>query len=411
MKLIVVLLGLIALLLCALAVFAIVQWRNRYQDQKPLRNFGAAIRAVHSAMGVRDAYSIPRVLATGEPAALDALSRGWRLTPVGEPSWFGRLWNDAEGLLVAEPHDMLAAPPADRQLGAWRRLLRALLRNRPGRPLDAILWVIAADTLVDETGAPRDLNAAALESSRKLVALQRQFGVMLPLYIVISGCDAFAGFDALAAGLHRAAAGNTPLGWASPYAPRRPYEEAWIDEAFAAMRAALAETITELGTVDGNVDASLFLLPQRLDRLRVPLRDRVELALRGAADGTAPLLRGIYCVGAMPAQQVAQSPAEDGVVAASGLAAERARRATPAFSARLWHDVLLSGQGLATPIPRVLALRMRRHRAATVIAAVLGVCWCVALGLSWRHCAATRARWPTAVRLADPRAHRVPRIG
>jgi type VI secretion system protein ImpL len=393
MNLIVVLLGLIALLLCGLVVFAIIQWRRRYQDQTPLRTFGAAIRSAHTAMGVRDAYSIPRVLATGEPAALDALSRSWRLSPLGEAGWFGRLWNDAEGLLIAEPHDALAAPPADRQLGAWRRLLRALLRNRPGRPLDAILWVISVDALIDETGAPREMSAAALETSRKLVALQRQFGLMLPLYIVISGCDALDGFDALAAGLERAAAGSTPLGWASPYAPKRPYEEAWLDEAFAAMRAALAETITELGAVDGNLDAALFLLPQRLDRLRVPLRERIDLTLRGAADGTAPLLRGIYCVGAVPAPQPVEAGAAAlGVAGASaaaalpaGLAAERARRAAPAFSSRLWHDVLLSGQGLATPIPRVLALRMRRHRVATIVAAVFAVCWCVALGVSAWH--------------------------
>jgi type VI secretion system protein ImpL len=381
MTLIVALLGLIALLLVGLAVAAVVQWRRRRQDQKPLRSFGAAIRAAHGAMGVRDPYSIPRVLATGEPAALDALCRGWRLTPIGEQGWFGRLWNDAEGLLIAEPHDMLAAPPADRQLGAWHKLLRALLRNRPGRPLDAILWVIAADALVDETGQPREVSAAALESSRKLVALQRQFGLMLPLYVVISGCDALGGFDALAAGLHRAAAGSTPLGWATPYSRKRAYEEAWIDEAFASMRAALAETITELGTVDGNVDAALFLLPQRLDRLRVPLRDRIDVALRGAADGTAPQLRGIYCIGAVPGQR----PGDDGAGAAGSAAADRARTAVPDFAARLWHDVLLSGQGLAAPIPRVLALRMRRHRAATVIAAVLAVCWCVGLGVSWWH--------------------------
>ncbi|QYD71591.1 hypothetical protein KZJ38_31800 [Paraburkholderia edwinii] len=387
MTLIVVLLGLIALLLAGLVAFAVVQWRRRHQDQKPLRTFGAAVRAAHSAMGVRDIYSIPRVLATGEPAALDALSRSWRLNPVGEQGWFGRVWNDAEGLLIAEPDNMLALPPTERQPSAWRRLLRALLRNRPGRPLDALLWVIAADSLVDQSGAPRELSAAALESSRKLVALQRQLGQMLPLYIVISGCDALGGFDALAAVLQRASFGNTPLGWASPYPPKRTYEEAWVDEAFAAMRAALAETITELGTVDGNLDASLFLLPQRLDQLRVPLRERIDLTLRGAADGTAPILRGIYCVGAVPAPQSGAAGAAAGVFAglASELADARVRRAPPAFAARLWHDVLLSGQGLATPVPRVLALRMRRHRALTALAAVLAVCWCVALGVSWWH--------------------------
>ncbi|QCP53541.1 hypothetical protein FAZ95_31360 [Trinickia violacea] len=374
MTLVVILLGLIALILLALVAFAVWQWWRRREDGRPLRSFRAAVRAAHAAMGVPDAYSIPRILATGSPAAIDALCRSWRMTPAGDPGWYGRVWHDAEGLLIAEPNDMLAAPPADRQLGVWRRLLRAVLRNRPGRPLDAILWVIAADALVTEDGQPRETSAVALESSRKLFALQRQFGQMLPLYVVISGCDAIPGFDALATGL-QGAAGGAPLGWASPYPPKRAYEDEWIGEAFATMRNALTETIAELGTLNGGVGEGLFLLPQRIDALRTPLRERIDLALRGGADGTAPLLRGIHCVGSVPERL----PPGD----ANGVLGLRA--SAPAFAARLWHDVVLRGQGLAWPIPRVLALRMRRHRVATIAAAALAVCWCVGLGVSWWH--------------------------
>ena len=374
MTLIAILLGLIVLLLLGLVFAVVLRWWHARQDERPLRSFAATIRAAHARMSVRDPYSVPRILATGAPAALDALCRGWRLTPAGEAAWFGRVWNDAEGLLIAEPQDVLAAPAADRRLGAWRRLLRALLRNRAGRPLDALVWVVAAGALITEDGEPREMSAAALESSRKLIALQRQFGLMLPLYIVISDCDALPGFDALADGLQGAASSAT-LGWASPYAPRRAYEEAWLDEAFAAMRAALTETIVELGTLNGGVGDALFLLPEHLDRLRVPLRERFDLVLRGAADGTAPLLRGIYCIGAVPERL----PVEEGG------AAPALRANAPTFAGRLWHDVLLSGQGLAVPMPRVLALRTRWHRAATVCAAVLAVCGCVGMGLAWWH--------------------------
>ncbi|TKC81432.1 hypothetical protein FAZ69_27775 [Trinickia terrae] len=374
MTLVVILLVLIALILLALAVFAAVQWWRRREEGKPLRSFRASVRAAHAALGAPNPYSIPRVLATGEPAALDALCQSWRLTPAGEPGWYGRVWHDAEGLLIAEPNDMLSKLPADRQLGAWRRLLRALLHNRPGRPLDAILWVIAAGSLVAEDGEPLDTSAVALESSRKLIALQRQFGQMLPLYVVISGCDAIAGFEALATGL-QGAAGSVPLGWVSPYPPKRAYEETWIGQAFASMRNGLSETIAELGTLNGGVGDALFLLPQRLDALRTPLRERIDPALRGGADGTAPLWRGIHCVGSAPGQ----SPGED----TDG--APRWRTGAPAFAARLWHDVVLRGQGLALPIPRVLALRMRRHRVTTILAAALAVCWCLGIGFSWWH--------------------------
>lgn len=376
MTLIPVLLGLIALLLVALATVAGIRlWRGRH-EARALRSFGGAVRAVHAEMGVRDPYPIPRILATGAPPAIDALCRAWRLTPVSNPNWFGRFWHDAEGVLLAEPHDVLARPPEDREVRTWRRLSRALLRNRAGRPLDAILWVIPIEALLADDGQARDSSVAALESSRKITTLQRQFGLMLPVYIVISGCDALPGFEDLANGL-RNVANSAPLGWVSPYPPKRAYDQAWIDEAFSSMRAALAETITELGTLDGSVSEALFLLPQRIDALRMPLRERVDLTLRGAADGTAPMLRGVYCVGAVPdgLSSSAQDP-EDAT-------RQAARASPPAFASRLWHDVLLAEQGLALPMPRVLALRTRWHRAATVCAIVLALVWCGGIGVSW----------------------------
>lgn len=374
MTLITILLIFISLLLLGLVLAVALRFWHARRDERSMRSFAATVRAAHVRMSVNDPYSVPRILATGAPAALDALCRGWRLSPVGEPAWFGRVWNDAEGLLIAEPHDVLALPATDRRLAESRRLVRALLRNRAGRPLDAIVWVIAAETLVTEDGEPREMSAMALESSRKLIAVQRQFGLMLPLYIVISNCNALPGFDDLAGGLQGAASGAT-LGWASPYALRRPYEDVWLDEAFVSMRTALAETIVELGTLNGSVGDALFLLPQRLDRLRVPLRERVDLVLRGAADGTAPMLRGVYCIGEVPDRLAAEEP----------VIGPALRVNAPSFAGRLWHDVLLSGQGLALPMPRVLALRTRWHRVATVCAAALSVCWCAGMAISWWH--------------------------
>ncbi|CAD6528441.1 hypothetical protein LMG27952_02215 [Paraburkholderia hiiakae] len=379
--LVVVLIVLIALLIVGLAVALVVRWMRARDERRPLRNFTAMMRAAHNAMGVRDPYSVPRVLATGAPAALDALALGWRLTSVGEPAWFGRLWHDAEGILIAEPGDSLGArAAAERRRGSTGgRLLRGLLRNRPGRPLDALVWVIALDTLIDENGTARADTDAALEASRTVLALQRQLGQMLPLYVVVTGCDALPGFDVLAARLRRERI-ETPLGWASPYAPRRAFEPAWVDEAFADMSRALAATVTEMGTLDGTLDGDVFLLPQRLDTLREPLREHIEPTLRGAADGTAPLMRGIWCVGAMPQAQEREEPAITNAARKEARAA-----AAPAFASRLWHDVLMPGQGLALAIPRVLALRMRRYRIATFAAIALGVCWCVGLGVTTWH--------------------------
>ncbi|WP_028212600.1 type VI secretion system protein [Paraburkholderia mimosarum] len=403
--LVVVLIVLIALLIVGIVAALVVRWVRGRDERRPLRNFTAMIRTAHATMGVRDPYSVPRVLATGTPAALDALAKSWRLAPVGEPGWFGRIWHDAEGILIAEPGDSLGVrAAAERRRGATGgRLLRGLLRNRAGRPLDALVWVIALDTLIDygdagdksggingdtSGGTSGDISGdvsgeklradidTALEASRTVLALQRQLGQMLPLYIVVTGCDALPGFDALSARLRRERI-ETPLGWASPYALRRTFEPAWVDEAFADMSRALAATVTEMGTLDGSLDSDVFLLPRRLDALREPLREHVEPTLRGGADGTAPLLRGIWCVGAVPQGGARDEPGMP--------PAKEPRGAAPAFASRLWHDVVMPGQGLAIAIPRVLALRMRRYRFATYAAIALGIFWCVGLGVTTWH--------------------------
>lgn len=381
--LIAVLLALIALLVVGLVVVGILRWRRTRDERRPLRTFSAAMRAAHAAMGVRDIYSIPRVLATGSPDALDALARGWRLSGSGEPGWFGRIWHDAEGILITEPGSALGAA-TQRQRGNWARLTRALLRSRAGRPLDALLWAIPYDAMLDGSGAPHADNNAALEASRTLVAMQRQFGQLLPLYIVVTGCDALPGLEALGERLSRARI-DAALGWASPYGPKRSFERSWIDDAFVVMRRALACTITELGTLDGSLDPDQFLLPQRLNALREPLRELIEPALRGAADGTAPSLRGIWCVGAVPQAGSVPVFTLDASQSASRSLSQSppgAARRAPAFAARLWHDVLLPGQGLVQAIPRVLALRMRRHRFATWGALALGCCWLIGIGVA-----------------------------
>ena len=100
MTLIAILLGFIAVLLIGLIVAAVMRLSRARQDEQSSRSFGAAMRTAHAAMGARDPYQIPRILVTGAPAAVDALCRAWRLTSVGAPTWFGRVWHDAEGVLL-----------------------------------------------------------------------------------------------------------------------------------------------------------------------------------------------------------------------------------------------------------------------------------------------------------------------
>jgi type VI secretion system protein ImpL len=72
-SLITILLVLIALLLLGLVLAVALRFWHARQDERSSRSFAATMRVAHMRMSARDPYSVPHILATGAPAALDAL--------------------------------------------------------------------------------------------------------------------------------------------------------------------------------------------------------------------------------------------------------------------------------------------------------------------------------------------------
>lgn len=359
-------LALVLLLLLLLAAGAYLWLRSR--SGEALRTFFLSVRQMEQDQGIADRYDIPWFLLLGDPALGERLGPEWNLAAVGRPAWFGRWWADQDGALLAVPQALfLAEEGGPAALQPWRRLLALLLRLRPRRPLDGVIWAVPAQSLLDDASLAQE----SVQLRRRFNDLLQRLGLSLPVYVVVTGLEELAGFAELRAALP-AQAREQPLGWSSPLQADVAWQGEHFEQAIDDIVQALQAAILEVGVLNGALSDELYRFPQTLASLRSGLRQRLETVFQGNAMGEAARLRGLYFSGLQP------GPRSDDGWALSSLEAPAAQ---PLFVRRLWQTRLLAEQGLAQAVPRILRLRQRSQRLIGVCAGVLGAFWL--LGMLW----------------------------
>lgn len=359
-------LALLLLLVVALAVAGFLWLRSK--GGEAVRAFYLTVRQMEQDHDVADRYDLPWYLLLGDPLLGERLAADWSLAPVNRPAWFGRWWADQDGAVLAVPQPLfLPEEGVPSSLQPWRRLLGLLMRMRPRRPLDGVIWAVPAERLLD----PASLAQESIQLRRRFNDLLQRLGLSLPVYVVVTGLEALDGFAELRAALPTEVC-ERPLGWASPLQADAAWQGEHLERGFDQVLQALQAAILEAGVLKGQLSEDLYRFPQALDSLREGLRQRLEPVFQGNALGEAPRLRGLYFSGAFRR-------------AASGddwaLSAQEEAPAQLLFTQHLWQSRLLAERGLAQAVPRVLRLRQRSQRMLGAVAGVVGVCWL--LGMLW----------------------------
>ncbi len=273
-----------------------------------------------------------------------------------------------QGLLI-DPDGKLSTAAADSALAAqWRQALDSINALRPQRALDGVLMLVSARSLLALEPAQRLV--LAQDAQRQLHTLHSRLRLALPVYLVLSHCDAIEGFGAfwrafpshLHAQMH---------GWSAPggVAQARPTE--WLDSAFNELGARLKDLQVEAAALSPPINEadSFFLYPRHFEQLRQPLREYLTEVFSESAWGPAFLCRGIYC---------------SGVVQATGTPTPEPRRDV-AFVDELLEHKVLKERGLARVVRPTIwsrdpALRLLQRAG---IALALGLT--LALGLAAWH--------------------------
>jgi type VI secretion system protein ImpL len=343
----------------------------------------AMARLDRHAAGPEPRYRLPWMLLLGEEGSRprDLLARSGLVLPFGEPD-DARLpeasrcdwWFLERGVVVDLGGGYLAgAAPGSHSLRAVSRLLE---RSRPGRPLDGVILTVSAIELhraeLAGTAGTSRLEERAAAVSRELRQAQKRLGFTLPVYVLVTGCEAVPGFADLARAVPEARR-REMLGWSSPYSVDSAYRGEWVREAFASLGARLERIQAEIFAETGNgVDPDrVFVLPQAFASLERPLRSSLDPVFRPSSYHESLWLRGVYFCGAL----------------ANG---DGSARAPVLFVRDLLERKVFPEAGLARPLAATLVARNRRL--AGVQAAVLGGALLLAAGVWWAHARLERGR-------------------
>ncbi|QLY62587.1 hypothetical protein HV211_19760 [Citrobacter freundii] len=343
------------LLIIMLMLLAITLWCVWWQWEYRNNTFTRAQKEIQRACGGQDPYDSMRILMLGNEEDNRLLCRSWSLTD-GQEHWFGQWWFNSQCSILCLPQTLQTAGRKRliRQ-NDWQKILAALVKSRPQRPLDALILTLPLDALNGD-----DVTRASLLNNCQQI--QQVCGLSLPVYLLISGMESLEGTAALLAILPEDAR-RSPIGSAIPTAREAIWKPQWIDDALDNARMSLRRLITELGALQGSTPETLFQLPENLPQLATPLHDYFDTLFNSNARDEPPLLRGIWFVARTMAEGKPQMQ----------------------FCQTLLSGKIAAERGLALPVRRLLRLNLRRHFITLACYSCLYVLWLAAMTWSWRY--------------------------
>lgn len=278
---------------------------------------------------------------------------------------------------------------------AWQALLRLTEKYRPKRPIDAVVITVSAAALTGTDAlAAEDAARQADLLHRRLWQAQSRFGIVFPVYVVVTQCDRLQGFASFVRALPVSMRGNI-LGWSNPYDFESGYKSAMADQALDGVVHSAFELEAEIfaaGRPVPDADA-LVQFPASIGALRNGLRTYLDQLFRPSAYHETFFFRGVYLAGdagfsppavapslGTPASSV---PAMPLVVPRDDLAAPGFEtRRDPVFVRDIFEAKVFPEFGMARPSRDSLMSKNRTVRILRWVTVTLAVIWSCTLILA-----------------------------
>jgi hypothetical protein len=181
-------------------------------------------------------------------------------------------------------------------------------KYRPRCPINGVLLVIPADSLIKDTAD--EIEQKASKIARQFDVIQRILDVRFPVFVVITKSDLINGFRDFFENLEDPQLQHQILGWSNPEPLDEPYNPDFVDLHLKAIRgrlfrrrlALLREVVSEEGETEKvrNAD-TLYAFPQSLTKIATRMARYLELIFSvGSKWSCKPLFfRGIYFTSSM----------------------------------------------------------------------------------------------------------------
>ncbi len=190
----------------------------------------------------------------------------------------------------------------------WQEFLKLLRKTRPNCPVNGMLLVIPAESLIKDTADAIERKGGKI--AQQLDQIQRALGVRFPVFVVITKCDLINGFREFFDDMKDPQLQHQILGWSNPAPLDEPFNAEQIEQHLASVqkrlvRRRLGLLLDPVHTEDPSarrtdeVDA-LFAFPEALMKIAPRLRRYLEMIFVAGVWSAKPLfLRGIYFTSSM----------------------------------------------------------------------------------------------------------------
>lgn len=217
--------------------------RARLEDLR--KSFESGLQRFREAG--KNVYSVPWYVVVGEPGS--GKSEAIRRCGVGFPPGLqdelqgagGTLnmnwWFTNQAVLLDTAGRLMFEDVEPGTTGEWAELLKMLRRSRPECPINGMLLVIPAESLVRD--APEAIERKAGRIAQQLDQVQRALGVRFPVYVVVTKCDLLNGFREFFDGISDPRLQHQMLGWSNPAELDAPFHPETVDQHIRSVRGRL----------------------------------------------------------------------------------------------------------------------------------------------------------------------------
>ncbi len=350
------------------------------------RVFAAGVEKFHAAG--KDLYSLPWYALVGQPGS--GKTEAIRHSAIGFPpglqdqlqgsggtinmNW----WFTNHAIILDTAGRLMFEEVAPGSTSEWQEFLKLLRTHRPNCPINGMLLVIPADSLLKDSSEIIARNAGKI--AQQLDMIQRTLGVRFPVFVLITKSDYLTGFSQFFDDLTDPQLQHQIMGWSNPAALDEPFNMDAVESHLRQVHDRLVQRRARLladpvNTEDPShnrmdqVDA-LFAFPETLLKIAPRLRQYLETIFVAGEWSAKPLfLRGIYFTSSMSEGKALDADLAQALgVSIDALPASGVWRRDRAYFLRdLFLQKVFKERGLVTRASN--AMQQQRRRKVAVLAA------------------------------------------
>jgi hypothetical protein len=247
-------------------------------------------------------YGLPWYLLIGEPQSgkSTTLQNSGLEFPVGADALSGAggtrncdWWFSNEAVILDTAGRFTFQEESAPDAQEWSAFLRLLKKHRKYCPINGVIVVIPATSLVEDT--PEEQERKAKNIRQKLLHLQKVMEIRFPVFVLVTKADRVLGFSEFFSKLEPAEQRQL-FGWSNP----EQFDKAWDAKTFPQAFADIVGRVHKLRMrflhKEGNLSQidKLFVFPEELAALQEPLATYFHTVFAGSRYEEPFIFRGFY---------------------------------------------------------------------------------------------------------------------